>query len=918
MKKYIILSILALSLALAANAQDARQRTVDTVVADVLAAMPASDASVQAVQMADLAAAAPSSVVKIASMMKTAAAGVHNSAYEYALTGLSGYASANPSVRPSVRQGFVEAIQATQDKTNKNFLLMQLKPLATLAEVPFLKDQAQDPDLATAALGTLVDIQGAENALLDLARNPGIDRSLLADALARKGLSCAEPLLLAWTSTSEGYELEAVCSALAKVGTSASLETLRTRSTPEYAALALRLADGSGDKAVAKAARNLLASEVPAYKSAGALAQMKNNPAGALKTLASALKSDDVQFRNAVLDGATEIVGKEAVAGLLKEGFAKYPSDVKIDAINWFGSNAIHDASALVASAVSDPACAATAIIAASRLGGEDCLAALAGQLNGPNATLAATALKAFNGDIQEAVAGALKNCPADDAKALEPIVKLIGGRRLSGLAPMIYALTESSDGAVAALGRSALPGVVTAADIEKVAGLLDKASDDESVEQYSKALRSAVSTLTTAEQGAAVSALMKQASNPSNFYKVLSSTCSDEAVQTLAEAFRQNQDERIVDALTNLYNYSAAPVLMEIATSCPQFKDKAVNAFTILVAAFESNPDVKVAEYARALDIAEDPAVRKEILVKVGALPTMKSFNLAGKYLDCEDLKYAAADAVRKIASVTREELDYGTLKTYFAKAAEAYAARGLADDEYALKELENVLGQAEPSPVSQLTPEEEKLGFEMLFDGTDLDKFQGDKEGYVPMNGSIYVTANYGSTGNLYTLKEYRNFVFRFEFCFLRPGVNNGVGIRTPMGVDAAYEGMCECQILDHDADIYAGWLREYQVHGSVYGVIPAKRIVHKPLGEWSTEEIRVEGDHIKVTVNGEVIVDGNIRKACKGHNVAPDGGNDNPYTVDHRNHPGMFNKKGYVSFCGHGEGLKIRNVRILDLDK
>ena len=158
----------------------------------------------------------------------------------------------------------------------------------------------------------------------------------------------------------------------------------------------------------------------------------------------------------------------------------------------------------------------------------------------------------------------------------------------------------------------------------------------------------------------------------------------------------------------------------------------------------------------------------------------------------------------------------------------------------------------------------------------------------------------------------------MLRFEFCFLRPGVNNGVGIRTPMGVDAAYDGMCECQILDHDAEIYAGWLREYQVHGSVYGVIPAKRLVHKPLGEWSTEEIRVEGDRIKVTVNGEVIVDGDIRKACKGHNVAPDGSDKNPYTVDHRNHPGMFNKKGYVSFCGHGEGLKLRNIRILDLDK
>ena len=76
------------------------------------------------------------------------------------------------------------------------------------------------------------------------------------------------------------------------------------------------------------------------------------------------------------------------------------------------------------------------------------------------------------------------------------------------------------------------------------------------------------------------------------------------------------------------------------------------------------------------------------------------------------------------------------------------------------------------------------------------------------------------------------------------------------------------------------------------------------------------RVVGDHITVTVNGEVILDGNIREACKGHNVAPDGSDYNPYTVDHKNHPGLFNKDGYISFCGHGPGIKFRNVRVLDL--
>ena len=154
----------------------------------------------------------------------------------------------------------------------------------------------------------------------------------------------------------------------------------------------------------------------------------------------------------------------------------------------------------------------------------------------------------------------------------------------------------------------------------------------------------------------------------------------------------------------------------------------------------------------------------------------------------------------------------------------------------------------------------------------------------------------------------------MLRFEFAFDREGVNNGIGIRTPMGVDAAYHGM-EIQVLDHDAPMYKN-LKVHQQHGSVYGVIPAKRVVFPERGTWNVEEIRAEGDHITVTVNGEVILDGNIREACKGHNVAPDGGKENPYTVDHRNHPGLFNESGHIGLLGHGPGIMFRNIRVKEL--
>lgn len=228
--------------------------------------------------------------------------------------------------------------------------------------------------------------------------------------------------------------------------------------------------------------------------------------------------------------------------------------------------------------------------------------------------------------------------------------------------------------------------------------------------------------------------------------------------------------------------------------------------------------------------------------------------------------------------------------------------------------------------TPVFVLPADEAAQGFEVLFDGRSLNKWHGNTTAYVPVDGNIYVTAQYGGSGNLYTKKNYSDFIFRFEFFFDVPAVNNGIGIRTGKdvtGVDAAFDGM-EIQVLDHDDPVYQGHpygykgIQPYQIHGSIYGVVGAKHLDFGPIKQWHTEEIKAVGDHVTVTVDGQVIVDADIREACQGHAVAPDGGKVNPYMIDHRNHPGLFNKEGYISFCGHGPGVKFRNVRVLDLSK
>lgn len=194
-------------------------------------------------------------------------------------------------------------------------------------------------------------------------------------------------------------------------------------------------------------------------------------------------------------------------------------------------------------------------------------------------------------------------------------------------------------------------------------------------------------------------------------------------------------------------------------------------------------------------------------------------------------------------------------------------------------------------------LTPEETKDGFVCLFDGKTLNGWQGDVKGYTVVDGTMACKPG----GNLYTAKEYANFVFRFEFK-LPPAGNNGVSIRTPLNspLPSAYSGM-EIQVLDSEHPNYKD-LQKYQYHGSIYGVVAAKRGFLKPVGEWNSEEIMADGGHIKVTLNGTVITDADISKIDK--------------TPDGQAHPGLHNAKGYIGWAGHGDPVEFRNIRIKEL--
>ena len=208
------------------------------------------------------------------------------------------------------------------------------------------------------------------------------------------------------------------------------------------------------------------------------------------------------------------------------------------------------------------------------------------------------------------------------------------------------------------------------------------------------------------------------------------------------------------------------------------------------------------------------------------------------------------------------------------------------------------------------------QEKGFTPLFNGKDLSgwvygrRADGTENrtgrGYQVENGILFTTKEDG--GNLFTEKQYTDFIFSFEFK-LTENANNGIGIRAPLQGDAAYAGI-EIQVLDDSGSEYRS-LRPAQYHGSIYQMFPAKRGHQKPVGEWNSEEITVKGRQIAVQLNGAMITEGNLDEV-----------KDEALLSKHRDlskpegSRGIANTRGHVGLLGHGTRVEFRNIRIREL--
>ncbi len=181
---------------------------------------------------------------------------------------------------------------------------------------------------------------------------------------------------------------------------------------------------------------------------------------------------------------------------------------------------------------------------------------------------------------------------------------------------------------------------------------------------------------------------------------------------------------------------------------------------------------------------------------------------------------------------------------------------------------------------------------GFDALFNGKDLTgwKSTGNLKVWGAENGAIF--CDKGGGGWLMTEKQYGDYELRLEYKMPKGG-NSGVGIRSPLQGDPAYQGM-EIQLIDDEG--WPGKLANWQNTGAIYNVVPPKKINNRPVGEWNKMTVIAKGRQITIINNGETLVDANLADYEKEHA---------------KKHPGILRKDGHIGFQSYNKRVEFRNI-------
>jgi hypothetical protein len=220
--------------------------------------------------------------------------------------------------------------------------------------------------------------------------------------------------------------------------------------------------------------------------------------------------------------------------------------------------------------------------------------------------------------------------------------------------------------------------------------------------------------------------------------------------------------------------------------------------------------------------------------------------------------------------------------------------------------------LAPAAQEPANTLAPWEQRLGWELLFDGRSLAGWHPfARPGAAPtgwtLDGEALHHASGAGGGDLVSERSFADFELELEWK-AAPGANSGVKYR--FREDAALGGVLgpEYQILDDAA--HADGASPETSSGALYALYPAAGKALAPAGEWNRARIVAHGTTLEHWLNGRRLLvaevgsaDWEARRLRSKFARQPDFGRASPAPL---------------ALQDHGDAVWFRNLKIRDLTR
>ena len=219
-----------------------------------------------------------------------------------------------------------------------------------------------------------------------------------------------------------------------------------------------------------------------------------------------------------------------------------------------------------------------------------------------------------------------------------------------------------------------------------------------------------------------------------------------------------------------------------------------------------------------------------------------------------------------------------------------------------------------AEARQDNQLTEDEKKAGWRLLFDGRTTEGWRGYKMDKMPpgwkvIDGNLVrVSGGEGGKGagggdDIITIEQFADFEVQLEWKIMDRAGNSGIILRASEDAVTSWHTGPEMQILDNAA--YPG-RSVRQLAGACYDLYAAAKDVSRPRGEWNAVRVVADGNHMEHWLNGVKLFE---------YELASDDWKERVAKSKFRDMNGFKNPptKGHICLQDHTARIEYRNIKI-----